>query len=670
MHRRAVAHPTTTTTSTSACHPDGNKVFAGYNANHSGGGTNDAKQAASCSAATIESGEAVVVDHGNGFNKCANGFGAGSSSNKTPSAAYNRTRQHRRRRKGGLSWRALWNRILSCPQSSPSSGGLAPPQQQKRNLYGATTKYQQQQDDMTEFVMFMVQVILVCLIVMGLTVVMFLVWHRWDILFPKSLEGDVVYPWWNPYGLGYQPFQYQRRGSNGAIQFDLSPMPPSKIYTIPTSMEHIGDKSDRYARLRKDIDDKMTSYQAGDGQHSWEPPHLDYLHFEQHPMETHSTFSHDEGAAVGDVLRPQEPYDIYNCPDTPPAGYPFEWNLMQLLTDWPPDDAQPRSHIHQGLCVFDYQTEYAKAMAYREAEVPFVTRNDPKVMETVHRWNTPGYMHEMLGAVKHRAEYSLSNHFLYWNAPGAGLKKKKRNKDKDKNKASKQHGFGGGYGRKKVPENWTSPTEMIRMTYGEWLNKANATTENGNEDDDALGPNQPHWYFRLIGCGETGPHGECDAGSSEYLFDELTFFQPKDDDLYLTVPEKQRGIHCRFGMKGVIAENHFDGSRNSIAVLGGARRYILNHPNQCENLHLYPKGHPSARHSEIDWSRPDEIDLDEKYTDFARARGNEVVLQAGDVLYLPTQWFHYIISLTLNYQCNTRSGIANDYTDIIHECGF
>jgi ribosomal protein L16 Arg81 hydroxylase len=113
-------------------------------------------------------------------------------------------------------------------------------------------------------------------------------------------------------------------------------------------------------------------------------------------------------------------------------------------------------------------------------------------------------------------------------------------------------------------------------------------------------------------------------------------------------------------------ENHFDGSRNSIALLGGERRYILAHPNQCENLSLYPKGHPSARHSAVDWSDPDV----EEFPQFRNAMANEVVMQAGDVMYLPTNWFHYIVSLEINYQCNTRSGISNEYMQDIHDCGF
>ncbi|KAL3793097.1 hypothetical protein HJC23_005599 [Cyclotella cryptica] len=214
-------------------------------------------------------------------------------------------------------------------------------------------------------------------------------------------------------------------------------------------------------------------------------------------------------------------------------------------------------------------------------------------------------------------------------------------------------------------ENWHPPTENLRMTYLEWLEHANVT-------DDKLGPDNPHWYFRLIGCGKMGEHtedGSCDKGSSEWLFDELTYFQPREGDerpFYMINPKKQQGIHCRFGMKGVIAENHFDLSRNAINVLYGQRRYILAHPNQCSNMNLLPRGHPSARHSAVDWSDPDL----EAFPEFEKARVNEIVLQPGDVLYLPTNWFHYIISLELNFQCNTRSGGQNLYRKEVTDCGF
>ena len=409
----------------------------------------------------------------------------------------------------------------------------------------------------------------------------------------------------HPYGVGLN------------AHYPKVPLTPSSIYEIPGSMNHVGDKSDHYAMLRKEFDAKIEELPEVE-------PKLQFT-----PITT------DNGEVV--------PYDIYNCPDQPPPGYPYAWNLMEILKAWPPDDPTPRPQVYQGLCVFDYQKDLQKAYTYRDAELPFVMRNDPQVQKTVKRWNSPNYLQRLLGRVRHRAEYSESNHFLYWNPPPRQMGQRQR----------KQRGL------QEMLSEWKPPTEMLRMTYEDWLTKANIT------DESKLGPDMPHWYFRLIGCGETGPEGQCDNGSSEYLFDELPYFQPKES-LYIVDPTEQKGIHCRFGMKGVIAENHFDGSRNAIALLGGERRYILSHPDQCSYLSLLPKGHPSARHSAIDWSKPD---LD-AYPEFALAKGNEVVMQPGDVMYLPTNWFHYIISLSLNFQCNTRSGIGHENMLPIYHCGF
>ena len=415
-----------------------------------------------------------------------------------------------------------------------------------------------------------------------------------------------------------------------------SPLPrmpyfvPKAYYHIPGSMKRIGDKSVQYHLLRQlydamlpNDDERSLSFTKSLHKHTYRPFKI--------PEDSY--------------------YDIYNCPYEPPEGYPYAWNILDLLNHWPPDDTTPRSEIHQGWCVFDYATEYNKAMHYRDQELPFVVRGDPQVAAAVERWNAPGYMEQLMNTVPHRAEYSGSNHFLYWMKPSQPKKPRKHEKPPQK----KKNKFWSGYNVEK-PANWSEPTKLLRMEYMDWLAHANVT-------DDKLGPNMPHWYYRLIGCGDMG---DCDVGSSEYLFDELTFFQPKKQQLYLVQPEEQKGIHCRFGMKGVIAENHFDGSRNAIVVLGGERRYILSHPNQCELLALLPKEHPSGRHSAVDWSNPDL----ENYPQFAHAKANEVVLQAGDVMYLPTNWFHYIISLDLNFQCNTRSGIGAEYMPPIRECGF
>lgn len=407
-------------------------------------------------------------------------------------------------------------------------------------------------------------------------------------------------------------------------------LPYNDKYRIPDSMPIVGDRSDRYVQFRQQIDPLFPK----DPQRSLQRVQELQTHpgfYAPMPM-TADAPHHSDQVAVAAV-----PYDVYDCPDTPPTGYPFAWNLVQILVNWPPDDATPRPNLHQGLCVFDYTKDYDKAMNYRQAELPFVVINDPQVHQAVERWNTPGYMERMLSDGPHRCEYSPNNHFMYFVPPPKS--------------ASRRNAA-------QVPADWKPPTQLTRMQYTEWLKHANVT-------DDQLGPDQPHWYYRLIGCGLMGNTGNCDRGSSEYLYDELPFFQPKAS-LYIVEPNEQKGIHCRFGMKGVIAENHFDGSRNAIVVLGGSRRYILAHPNQCDKLALFPKGHPSARHSAVDWSNPNL----QEFPQFAQAMANEVVLQAGHVLYLPTNWFHYIVSLELNFQCNTRSGINLEYMPPIHQCGF
>jgi hypothetical protein len=127
--------------------------------------------------------------------------------------------------------------------------------------------------------------------------------------------------------------------------------------------------------------------------------------------------------------------DIYNCPEEPPAGYPFAWNLLDILAHWPADDPEPRAQIFQSLCVFDYVKDFGKARRYRDAELPFVIRGDPEVAKTIERWNTPYYLEALLGDVEHDTEYSVTNHFLYWT--------------KEWN----------------PPSDWKQPTQRMHMTY-------------------------------------------------------------------------------------------------------------------------------------------------------------------------------------------------------------
>lgn len=338
-------------------------------------------------------------------------------------------------------------------------------------------------------------------------------------------------------------------------------------------------------------------------------------------------------------------YDILDCPDHPPPGYPMEWNLLgDILANWPADDPDPpaASRIYNGLCVFDYRRDYEKALRYRNAEVPFVVRGDPDVAETVERWNAPNYVQALLGDAPQPAEYSDSAQFLYWNTD---------------------------YGEVHRDADWTPPTKHIKMTYAEWMH------EPGDTNDKPFSSQTPHYYFKIVGSAAGGRSSartifvSSPSDDVPYLADELPFYTQAHSSLYVKDPAKggaTKPILCRFGRKGVIAANHFDGDRNFITVLSGERRYILANPNQCNNMALFPPNHPSARHSMVDWSNPDLTD----HPQFEHARANEVVLQAGDSLFLPTFWFHFIVSLSLNVQCNTRSGTDPKYFPDMDACGY
>jgi hypothetical protein len=235
------------------------------------------------------------------------------------------------------------------------------------------------------------------------------------------------------------------------------------------------------------------------------------------------------------VVKTDIPYDIYNCPDHPPPNYPFAWNVRLVLENWNPDNTDMPSQIYQGLCVFDWKKDYQKAVHYREAELPFVLQHAPEVMKASLRWMHENYMNDLVGDEPIRNEHSHNNHFMYWktNHP--------------------------------VP-NFNPPTDMVELTFADWYTHAQELDQMSAHDQIS----QEHWYFRLNAMLEK--HG--------YVYEELPFFDPSlGTSMTMINPEEHRGINCRFGMKGITAETHFDSSSNFIALMGGQRRYVHSDKN-------------------------------------------------------------------------------------------
>lgn len=408
------------------------------------------------------------------------------------------------------------------------------------------------------------------------------------------------------------------------------------------------------------------------------------------------------------------PYDVYDCPNIKPFNYPYTWRAIQvILRNWNPDNITIPNVVYHSLCIFNWKnvTQRRIAMTYQyRYEVPFILQNYNEIIATSYRWNQPNYMDQLLQNIAaQKNEHSYSNHFMYYR--------------ERKNKKRQQR-----FSEQRVPlsslekgENAvvSPPTDNVNMTFAQWKEKAIQYEEYDHNHKNES--NKELWYFRLNGIYPTKRNACSDlqyrSSCNIFLYDELPFFSPlyripeqvtngvgdnddvdskdvKDEqysdynpirNLFMVNPEQERGLNCRFGMKGIIAEAHFDPTRNWIIMFKGMRRYILAHPNQCQNLELYPMNHPSGRHSSIDWSNMTQLDSilqkmkptkdnddhNSRQGSFYYAQVTEVVLQPGDALYLPTSWFHYIVSLTnMNYQCNARSGVTTENNDIIRNCGF
>jgi hypothetical protein len=313
------------------------------------------------------------------------------------------------------------------------------------------------------------------------------------------------------------------------------------------------------------------------------------------------------------------------------------FTLGDLLTDWHPNDtslykwSQSRAHPNRGqhLRRFDFSNATQKELAatYREHEVPFILYNLPALDLAMKTAFSKTSLTKVFGDIPRHVEKSADNNFMYY-------------KGKLSEKAKKQ-----------FPD-WIPPQEDTTMTFKNFLKEA----READEENRAAGAKPLHYMTLSAGEGKR----------TTWIREGLPFFDP--DDKYFVIDKTGYiGINCRFGMRGVIAAAHYDGKRNFIAMIRGRKRYVIQPPTACENLHLYPRGHPSARHSELTWSDLSQL---RSNPDLYNSQATEVILAMGEMLYLPSYWFHYIISQDASVQCNCRSGQSIEGRDAITQCGF
>lgn len=92
-------------------------------------------------------------------------------------------------------------------------------------------------------------------------------------------------------------------------------------------------------------------------------------------------------------------------------------------------------------------------------------------------------------------------------------------------------------------------------------------------------------------------------------------------------------VNLWLGADPVVAPCHYDGYHNAVAQLSGRKRFMLAPPSAGPLLRTFPFLHPSHAQCQTALEDVDQSSL-------RSAGGLSVVLERGNVLYLPPLWFH------------------------------
>lgn len=111
---------------------------------------------------------------------------------------------------------------------------------------------------------------------------------------------------------------------------------------------------------------------------------------------------------------------------------------------------------------------------------------------------------------------------------------------------------------------------------------------------------------------------------------------------YCAITEEEPVIKAWFGPKGTISSMHTDPKENLLCQVIGEKSVILASPHDSDSL--YPHQGILNNTSQID---PTSLNFD-KYPLTAKVKFWKVCLQAGDILFIPKLWWHYVKSMSVS----------------------
>lgn len=169
-------------------------------------------------------------------------------------------------------------------------------------------------------------------------------------------------------------------------------------------------------------------------------------------------------------------------------------------------------------------------------------------------------------------------------------------------------------------------------------------------------------YAEMLRSGEADQHdaylARC-ALSNTPLLDTPGYRQLEAAEAQLGLKGAATALNLWLGPGGHVSSLHYDPMDGTLSQLYGQKRVILFPPSQTYNL--YPIAvwnhlvHGLKRRAVYSQVYPDRPDV-ESFPRFQIAQQHryEVILDPGDVLFLPAGWWHEVVSLGTGVVCSTN----------------
>lgn len=166
-------------------------------------------------------------------------------------------------------------------------------------------------------------------------------------------------------------------------------------------------------------------------------------------------------------------------------------------------------------------------------------------------------------------------------------------------------------------------------------------SDNFIQDDNRYRKSSFKDYIQRLKEAETSK-----KGTKDYLttLDIFKYYPQLTADIDFSIFEKYtrtNDVTAWIGPAGTISGFHQDTANNMYAQIKGKKMFIISSPENNSSMYPSNKHIYEAVASQVDINNFDP----EKYPDFKSNEFTRVILEPGDVLYLPAKWWHYVQSL-------------------------